>query len=297
MLKRLRRSLAFSLLRHWVGLARILPRGIGRPLFGHLGGLAYLVLGRSRRVALVNLRLIYGQTLPDKEISGLARQAFVNLGRFAYDVARLGKAAPQGLMRLVSVRGVEHLDRALARGKGVIGLSGHVGNWELLGAYLSQRGYRVNVLATRLKDDKLDDLIVSMRRQAGLEVLERSRGVKEALRCLRRGEILGVLIDQDTSVDSVIVDFLGRPAKTAVGPVKLAVRTGAAVVPMAMLATDDGGYRIEVREPVVLSGREDTVAEDVERCSRAIESFIRAEPSQWVWMHKRWKSVVRELYA
>jgi KDO2-lipid IV(A) lauroyltransferase len=262
-----------------------------------LGGFAYLVLGRSRRVALVNLRLIYGHSLPDKEICRLARAAFVNLGKFAYDMVRLGKAAPQVLMRLVTVSGVDHLDRALAQGKGVVALSGHVGNWELLGAYLSLRGYPINVLATRLRDNKLDDLVVSIRRQSGLAVLERSRGVKEALKCLKRGEVLGVLIDQDTSVDSVIVNFLGRPAKTAVGPVKLALRTGAAVVPMAMLATDDGRYRIEVKEPVVLSGRPGSVAEDVGRCSRAVESFIEAEPSQWVWMHRRWKSVVEGLYA
>jgi KDO2-lipid IV(A) lauroyltransferase len=297
MFKRRRRAFTYVAIKGMVGVAEMLPRRIGRAMFGNLGALAYLVLGRSRKVALVNLRLIYGRAVPDREIRRLARKAFVNLGRFAYDVARLRKATPQGLKRMVKVTGLDHLDGALARGKGVIALTGHVGNWELLGAYLSLMGYRINVLATRLKDARLDELVVGIRRNVGLAVLERSGGAKEALRCLKRGEILGVLIDQDTSVDSVVVDFLGKPTKTAVGPVKLASRTGAAIVPLAMLMTEEGEYRIDVREPVAVSGDEGLLREDVERCSKAVEAFVRAEPSQWVWMHKRWKSTSADLYS
>jgi KDO2-lipid IV(A) lauroyltransferase len=118
-----------------------------------------------------------------------------------------------------------------------------------------------------------------------------------AVRCLKRGEILGVLVDQDTSVESVVVDFLGHPAKTPVGPVKMASRTGAALVPLAMLMTPEGTYRIEVKEPLSTDGEAGTLEDQVETCSKAIEEFIRREPSQWIWMHKRWKSVLSELYA
>ena len=280
-----------------VRVAEVLPRSIGRLIFGYLGGLAFLLFTKSRRIALANLRLIYGKAVPDKEIRAVARRAFINLGRFAYDIVRFRRASPQNLRRVVKIMGQDHLDKALARGKGVIALTGHVGNWELLGAYFSLMGYPVSVIATRLKDPNLDELVVGMRQDSGLGVIERSRGVKEALRCLRRGEILGVLIDQDTAVDSVVVDFMGRPAKTAVGPVKLASRTGAAIVPLAMLMTEEGGYRIEVKEPVYVTGDETTLHEDVERCSKAVEAFIKAEPSQWVWMHKRWKSISSDLYA
>ena len=107
----------------------------------------------------------------------------------------------------------------------------------------------------------------------------------------------GVLIDQDTSVESVVVDFLGEPTKTAIGPVKLAARTGAAIVPMAMLMTDDGNYRIEMKSPVTINGGGSSLEQDVEKCSKAIEGFIQEEPSQWVWMHKRWKSLRSEMYC
>ena len=297
MRKSLRRFCAYLLIRVLVSLARVLPRRLGSAVFGNLGAVAYLCLRKSRRIALVNLRLIYGRAVPDKEIRRIARRAFINLGKFAYDVVSLNRVAPQGLARIIEVTGLDNLDRAFARGKGVILLSGHVGNWELMAAYLSRAGYPLNVLATRLKNSRLDELIVSLRRNVGIAVLERSGGLKDALRCLNRGEILGILIDQDTSVESVLVDFLGRPTKTAVGPVKLASRTGAAIVPLAMLMTDNGHYRIEVKEPLVVSGQEASLVNDVERCSKAVETFIRAEPSQWVWMHRRWKSVVSDLYS
>ncbi|MFH1220744.1 MAG: lysophospholipid acyltransferase family protein [Candidatus Eisenbacteria bacterium] len=297
MRKSLRRFCAYLLIRVLVSLARVLPRRLGSAVFGNLGAVAYLCLRKSRRIALVNLRLIYGRAAPDKEIRRIARRAFINLGKFAYDVVNLNRVAPQGLARIIEVTGLDNLDRALDRGKGVILLSGHVGNWELMAAYLSRAGYPLNVLATRLKDSRLDQLIAGLRRNVGIAVLERSGGLKAALRCLNRGEILGILIDQDTSVESVLVDFLGRPTKTAVGPVKLASRTGAAIVPLAMLMTDNGHYRIEVKEPLVVSGQEASLVNDVERCSKAVETFIRAEPSQWVWMHRRWKSVVSDLYS
>jgi KDO2-lipid IV(A) lauroyltransferase len=256
-----------------------------------------LLLRKSRSIALANLKLVYGRAVPDTDIRRIAEAAFTNLGRFAYDTARMRKATPQSIRRIVGVKGQEHLDRALARGKGVIALTGHIGNWELLGAYFSLMGYPVNVLATGLKDTRLNTMLVGIRRSVGLTVVERSSGLMAAFRCLRRGEILGMLIDQDTSVESVIVDFLGRPAKTAVGPVKLASRTGAAIVPVAMLMTDQRNYQIEVKEPIAIGGNGSSLERDVEKCSKAVEEFIHRKPSQWVWMHKRWKSVFSDIYT
>jgi KDO2-lipid IV(A) lauroyltransferase len=296
MLKKLRRLSAYLLIRALVSAAEMLPRGAGAAFFAKLGAAAYFLFGKSRAIALANLDLVYGHTLSDKDIRRIAKAAFVNLGRFAYDVARLRRETPGSIKRIVAVRGQRHLDRALAGGKGVIVLSGHIGNWELLGAYLSMMGYPVTVLATRIKDSRLNDLLTDLRRSAGLKVVERSRGLRQAFRCLRKGEILGVLIDQDTSVQSVVVDFMGEPTKTAIGPVRLAARTGAPIVPLAMLMNEEGKYEVEVSEPVSVVGGDSGLEHDVENCSKAVERFIQKEPTQWVWMHKRWKSVKSDLY-
>ncbi len=278
-------------------MAYMLPRRAGHALFGGLGAFAYVFLRRSRKVAVANLRLVYDGKHADSELRRIAREAFKNLGKFAYDAVRMGKYDPEELDRMVEVVGLDRVDRVLSQGRGVIGLTGHIGNWELLGAYLSLRGYPINVLVTRVRNRRLDDLLVGLRRSAGMTVLERSRSLLGAFRCLKKGEILGVLIDQDTSVESVLVDFLGHPAKTPVGPVKLASGTGAAVVPMVMLMTPDGRYRVEIKEPITVGGNGDALDRDVQKCSKAIEEFIRSEPTQWVWMHKRWKSVSAGIYA
>jgi KDO2-lipid IV(A) lauroyltransferase len=296
MFKKIRRFISYGMVRLLVMTAQALPRGVGLGLFGGLGSLAYYLLPRSRRVARSNLKLVYGNGTPDSELNRIARGAFASMGRFSYDVARLPRLTPEGISRIVRVTGKSHLDRALERGAGVIALTGHIGNWEMMGAYFAMMGYPVNVVATTLRDDRLNDVIVGIREKSGMKVLERRKGTIGAMRCLKRGEILGVLIDQDTSVESVEVEFLGVPAKTAVGPVRLSAKTGAAVLPAAMLMTRDGKYHVEIKEPLCLIGKPRTLIEDVSKCARAVEDFILKQPKQWVWMHKRWKSVRPELY-
>lgn len=265
-------------------------------LFGGLGALAYYVLPRARRVAWANLRLVFGKDLPVEEIRRIARASFASMGRFAFDVARIPVETKENLSKIVRVTGSSHLDTALEKGTGVIALTGHIGNWEMLGAFFAKMGYPVNVVATTLRDDKLNNVIIEIRESSGMNVLERRKGTMGAMRCLKRGEILGVLIDQDTSVQSVEVDFLGSRAKTAVGPVRLSAKTGATILPAAMLMTDDGKYHIEIREPIRVVGKPGTLLDDVKKCSRAVEEFILRQPTQWVWMHKRWKSVQTDLY-
>jgi len=294
--KWLRRLVAYGIIRSLIKIGEVLPATLGKRLFKSLGKISYYLFAKSRQIAIANLRFALGSQVSDREIRSIAKTTFANLGAFAYDVVQARRKGCAYLKKMVVVKGKHNLDNALARGKGVIALTGHVGNWELLAAYLSMTGYPLNVLATSLRDSRLNSLLVKMRKDVGLRVLDRSRGLIQAFRCLKRGEILGVLIDQDTSVESVIVDFLGRPAKTPVGPVKLAMRTGAAIVPLAMLMTDNGHYEIEVKQPLEIVGSEESLERDVETCSKAIEEFIKHKPTQWVWIHKRWKSVLGEIY-
>jgi len=297
MFRKFRRFLGYLFVKALIGLAELLPRKAGGACFGALGSLAYSVVPGSRRVALANLKLVYGESHSDEELGRIARAAFRNLGRICYDFARMRKQTREGLGGMITIKGKHHLDRALARGKGVVALTGHIGNWELMGAYYSLNGYPLNVLATRMKNAPVNQLLLGLRKSAGLRVLERSGELMGAVRALRRGEMLGVLVDLDTSVESVIVDFLGRPAKTAAGYVKLATVTGASLVPMAMLMREDGRYEIQVNEAIGITGNRDSLKSDVELCSKAVEDFIRQEPTQWIWMHKRWKSVCSEIYA
>ena len=200
MLRKLRRLLAYLFVKVLIGFAEVLPRRTGGALFAALGSLAYWILPGSRRIALANLNLVYGETYSDEGLGSIARAAFRNLGRVCYDFARMRKQTREGLSELVTIKGKHHLDQELARGKGVIGLTGHIGNWELMGAYFALNGYPLNVLATRMNNAPVNRELLDLRRSAGLKVLERSGELMGAVRALRRGEMLGVLVDLDTSV-------------------------------------------------------------------------------------------------
>ena len=296
MFKKIRRFVSYAFVKFLMLLAQAMPRVAGIALFGSLGWLAYYLLPKSRRVAWTNLRLVYGDTLSDDEVRSIARASFASMGRFAFDVARLPVQTAESISKIVRVTGLSHFETALEKGTGVIALTGHIGNWEMMGAYFALMGYPINVVATTLRDNKLNDVINEIREGSGMRVLERRKGTMGAMRCLKRGEALGVLIDQDTSVQSVEVEFLGVTAKTAVGPVRLSAKTGATILPAAMLMTDDGKYHVEIKEPLCVVGKPRTLLDDVRKCSGAVEEFIRKQPRQWVWMHKRWKSVQPEIY-
>ncbi len=296
MFKKIRRFISYVFVKSLMALARVIPRRAGIAIFGSLGAMAYYLLPRSRRAAWTNLKLVYGDSICEADVRRIARASFASMGKFAFDVARLPGESRESLAKLVRITGKGHFEKALERGTGVIALTGHIGNWEMMGAYFAMMGYPVNVVATTLRDNKLNDVINEIREGSGMRVLERRSGTMGAMRCLKRGEVLGVLIDQDTSVQSVEVDFMGVRAKTAVGPVRLSAKTGAVILPVAMLMTDDGKYHIEIKEPLCIVGKPRTVLDDVAKCSEAVEDFIRRQPNQWVWMHKRWKSVRPEIY-
>jgi len=273
----------------------ILPMAVSYWIAERVADLWFAFSPKVRANLRHNLGLVPRTPKGEGELGRISHRIMRNFARVVTEFLYLPKTNLENIGKLVDVGSFTRLKQLLGEDPAIL-VTAHVGNWELLGAYFSLMGYPVNVLATRLRDSRLNDQLVSLRDTVGLKVIERSRGLKQAFRCLRRGEVLGVLIDQDTSVDSVIVDFLGQPAKTAVGPVKLAARTGASIIPLAMLLMDDGSYHIKVREPLHIGGHSDALKCDVEECSKAIEGFIYEKPSQWVWMHRRWKSVRSDIY-
>ncbi|MBN1503626.1 MAG: lysophospholipid acyltransferase family protein, partial [Candidatus Eisenbacteria bacterium] len=174
-------------------------------------------------------------------------------------------------------------------------VTGHIGSWEMLAAYFSMRGYPLSVLARPLRDERLEKLLDSQRRAKGMRPISRIANARPAYEALKEGGILGVLIDQDTPVTGVFCDFFGRPAFTPAGPAYLAMRTGAAVVPMGISMQRDGTHLVRILKPVDASVRDgddkDRRALEITReCTGALERLIRFEPTQWVWMHERWKT-------
>ncbi len=259
-----------------------------------LSQLGFYLVRVERQKTIKHLTMVYGKEKDEREIYQMAKDVFFNLGRNMADAFRLPCYNSQNIDQIVQAKGLDRLDRALQKGKGVLALTCHVGNWELLAGYVAMKGYAANVVGAPIYDPRLDDLVVNNRLQSGMKYIARGSATREIIRALRRNEIVGLLIDQDTKhVDGVFVNFLGEKAYTPVGLVMLAMKTQAAVVPIAIHIQKDNTHLIEADEELDLVFTEDESfnrIHNTQLCSDAIEKFIRKYPTQWVWMHQRWKT-------
>lgn len=291
--KRLKRFLRYLLVRTALALVHPVPLGVARWLGVRFGTLAFLVAGGERRKALRSL----AQAFPEKsdaERLALARACFRHLGAAMFEVGCTA-ALDRELRELVAWPEEERrvLEAALARGKGVVFVSGHVGNWELLARRVASEGFPCQSIAKETSDPRLTALVGRFRARGKVRSIWRGQegAARHMLRALKGGEILGLLIDQDTKVQSFFVPFFGELAATPRAAADLAIRTGAAVV-VGFCQRVGPGYRLTMEEVPHPSepDREAAALALTATLSQRIEAAIRRTPEQWVWMHQRWKT-------
>lgn len=243
-------------------------------------------------MALGNLALAFPGSDP-LIVRAMARGSFNALGRNAFDALRLTYLPKEKVLELCTIEGEENLRTPYERGSGVIALTGHIGCWELMASHCCEKGYKVSVIARDATNRKINDILVKMRRRHGIESIPRGTSAVSAYKVLKRGEILGMLTDQDIDVDGVFVPFFGVPAYTPRGAAAFALKSGAAIVPMAIHMQPNGKHRItmlsELDKPAADLSSQERIDELTRSCSDAIEKLIRLYPQQWVWLHNRWR--------
>ena len=290
--KRLRHRIVYLSIRGFLQFINFIPRRTALSICDVLGRIAYHAARETRLRTISHLKLAYAVECPGLDAARMAVSVFRNLGRNAVDVLRMRKLDSATMDRLISHQGLSYLEEAYGRGEGVLAVSGHIGNFELLGTFLAMRGFRVTVVATTLHDERLDALLQENRSLGGLTVVPRSHATSAVLRALRRGEVVGLLVDQDTRVPGVFVEFFNKPAFTPIGPVVIAGRTGAPIVPMGIHRLEDDTHLVTVRPPIDVEKRpsERSIVAVTQRYTSELEVLIRRAPAQWVWMHERWKT-------
>ncbi len=223
----------------------------------------------------------------------IVKESYRNLGRGLAEALRLPSLCP-GLMDYIDIHGEENLKEALAKGKGVVALTAHFGNWEFAAAALALKGYPMNAIGAKQRDPRITDLVVSLRSSCGVKTMSRGFDLKSAVRCLKKGEILGVLLDQDFGDDGIVVPFMGVPASTPFGPVKMADRIGSAVVPLFIVRRPDGVRHDLYIEPALGEAGGAPFGEKVEAslelCNDTLGKWIARHPGQWMWLYPRWAS-------
>ena len=288
-----RRYYFYYLLRVAIFVVSLLPLRVSQAIAGCLGRAGAVILPKYRRMAVENLRAGLGIGRADAQ--RVAGDVFANLAKNGAEWIRLSVIDPSDLGRIVTeAEGLENIDEALKAGKGVIVLAFHFGNWELTGMYLRYKGYPGQTIVRRIYFHKYDKLVNGLRKRFDVHVIYRDESPKKMLKVLRGNGIMGIVPDQDIdSIDGVFVDFFGRPAYTPTAPVKLAMVSGAKVVPVFVVRKKDGTHKL-IADRVINMPADDRSDEAVKRYTQqwtgVLEKYVRQYPEQWVWLHRRWKT-------
>ncbi len=272
--------------------ARTVPLAALRATGSALGAAALALGRRDREYARSHLRLAYpdaGETWREDVL----RRAGRHFGRVLGEVAWLWSAAPQAILARTRFEGLDYLRDSLAPRRGAVLTTGHCGNWEWMMLALCAAGVPMSVAAREVYDPRLDEIARRLRGRFGGETeLRGEQAGRRLAGAVRRGRVVGLLIDQDIDTPGVFAEFFGRPAWTPVGAAVLALRLRAPVVSGFATRMSDGSMRLAFAPPVAtanLATGDDAAARLTAAMTVRIEGQVRAHPEQWVWMHRRWR--------
>lgn len=289
----------YWLFRLTILVTRPLPLWLGYRVAASVAGLCYYFFRRQRQALNENLRWVLGRSVGPTEVDAVARQAFRNFGKFVIDFIHFPTMTRGEIKRRLCFSQWTELDEASKSGRGVLIVTMHFGIWDLGAAGLATYGYPINAVADSFGYSKMNDLVHGSREQLGVKIIPQDRVGIGVFRALKRGEMLAMLIDVPAPEQTILVDFLGAPAEVSDVPARIALRTGAWVVPSAVLR---GPESDSIIRPIIdtrtaryqPTGDEE---QDVRALTRLImqslERFVREHPDQWYIFRSMWPAESR----
>lgn len=274
-------------------LLNLLPLNAAYNLAGWLGRISVRIFKSDRVTALENLCRAFPDQ-PEDKLMKIYIDSLQNIAYSAVDVLRFRKFGSEGILNMVEVEGLEHFDRAYDRGRGIVAVTGHISNFELIAAWFGQKGYKTAAVGRKIYDARLNRLLIENREAMKIRCIDSEASIRYFLKTLREGYAIGVLIDQDSlRYRGEFVDFFGKPAYTPVGPILLGRKAKAAVVPMNIMRTAMTCYKLTVHPEIEFdydADPDDDIRRVLAKCTRVLERVIAEYPEHWVWMHRRWRT-------
>ncbi|HET6488138.1 MAG TPA: lysophospholipid acyltransferase family protein [Syntrophales bacterium] len=274
-------------------LFRLIPLGVRRAIFKALFRLFYHASAKQRLIALHNLSRAYPEKSID-EIVEIAKGVYRHMGIVLAELFEMPFITRETLADWVTVEGLEHVEAALAKGKGVLSIVAHFGNWELMTVAVPMLIRPMQIIYRPLDSPIMDNLLGWSRTKHGNSLIPKGGSGRRIIRLLKENNPIGILSDQNVDKnEGVFVDFFGRPACTSVGTAVLAMQSGAPVIPAFMPRMPDGRYKLIILPPVEVSRTDDYESDLVvttQRFTKVVEDMVRKYPDQWFWIHQRWKT-------
>jgi len=273
-------------------LGRI-PRKTAKRIGAFMGRLLFLLDKKHRRITLENLSRAFGRDKGPEAWGGLGRRVFENLGQILFEIGWATGLAKKDFNKHFEIRGLENLKKAFEKNRGVLILTAHVGNWELLTNIAAMTGFPLSIVVRPLDFGPLELFFRDFRTQFGAELIPTKNSMRMILRGLAKKHMVALLLDQNVDwYDGVFVSFFGRPACTNRGLALLAMKTGAPVVPVFLVRGKSGFFaEFGPEVPVIKTGDKTAdVESNTQTYNDIIEAFVRRYPEQWFWVHQRWKT-------
>lgn len=236
------------------------------------------------------------RSLPEIPEAGrkiILEKMYSNLGMNIAEEFRLGSVSSDYLASNILWEGESHVHTVLAEGKGLLVLTAHIGNWDLLCTIAPHFNYPTTIITKNIKNNAINKLWMEVRARFGLKFVPAHNSYRQCLTALRKNEIVGFILDQNMiDKEGIFVDFFGKPACTTPGLAYMSAQSGATVVPVFMIRQENGRHLVKCLEPIAPppDRKPETIQEFTQRYTRVIEDVIRQYPDQWIWVHRRWKT-------
>jgi KDO2-lipid IV(A) lauroyltransferase len=259
----------------------------------------YYYYPRQRRTCIANLDRVFGKERGPHWVSKMAKEVYRHWGTAMAEVFWMFRRLDAGNWnKHVAVEGREHLDKALARGKGIVILAAHLGNWELAGCMLGLLGYSIYSIARTIENPLIHRWVLARRSMHGQRILDKEGALKEMVEALKNNGLVGILADQNAGSSGIFVDFFGKKASTTRSPAALAIKYGSPIVPLYVYRKRAGPEYVLGFEPELALNVSSYVEENIhavtQQATAKLEELIRRRPEQWVWLHNRWRTRPRE---
>ncbi len=274
-------------------IVRFLPLKINFFLIDRVADFVFYVLRIRVKVVLENLKTAFGNTKSVKELYSLAHQVYKNFGRTVVEIILLPTYSSKKIIKMLKIHNIECLDKVLLQKKGGIFVSGHIGNWELMGTSIFFLGYPINFIIGEQRNKFADKLLNDYRSKQGINLIPRKSALRDVLTVLKKNEFVGILSDQDALGSGVFVNFFGKKASTPTGAARFAIKSGARIILAVDVPSNDRKYHDIYFEEIkveLTGNKEKDVFLLTETFTKRLEEYISKYPQHYFWLHKRWKT-------